>query len=351
MNTRAYELAAIFERAFDQLNIIYKSLSTNNSSKTNNEFQLSNIDLNDINPLSFISDNSSCDQFAPNLSGIFVYEKYKIHSVVNLIYFRMNEHDKFRAEIRYVFHLLILLFRALISESQTNFLTIIDNINRHLLSRKLIELNNHLINAQDKIKKLSFTKNNFQTEQSQQINRFSVTKLHLKDRFMEENFRSKLALNYCNQWKKNHILQWIQMLLEIEQNYVQTIDQYENILKQTNTIHKETIEILRRQNTEVKLSVNKLYERYQDETKRFEKELNDFRQEFHQLKQRKQAMYEGYHRMKIAVDEYNRMKIHEKFILEKEKQQEEAIERIQAWWRGTMTRHIKRKKKRKSRKK
>ncbi|CAF3562611.1 unnamed protein product [Rotaria sordida] len=140
------------------------------------------------------------------------------------------------------------------------------------------------------------------------------------------------------------------MLLDIEQNYIKTIHQYENILKQTDIIHQETIKILIKQNNEIKLNVNKWYEYYQNETNRFDKELTNFRQEFYQIKRQRQYIYEEYQRMKIIVDEYNQMKINENLFLEKQKQQEESIKRIQAWWRGTMIRHIKQKRRKKKKK-
>ncbi len=63
MKTRAYEFAAIFENAFDQLNIIYNTLSTNDFHRNNNQFRLDNISSN--NP------DSDCNPFALNLAGIF----------------------------------------------------------------------------------------------------------------------------------------------------------------------------------------------------------------------------------------------------------------------------------------
>ncbi|CAF2774180.1 unnamed protein product [Rotaria sp. Silwood2] len=115
-------------------------------------------------------------------------------------------------------------------------------------------------------------------------------------------------------------------------------------------ISRETIKILTKQNNEMKLNVNKWYEYYQNETNHFDKELINFRQEFHQIKRQRQHMYEEYQRMKIIVDEYNQMKINEKLFLEKQKQQDEAIKRIQAWWRGTMIRHIKQNRRKKKKK-
>jgi hypothetical protein len=255
----------------------------------------------------------------------------------------MNERDKLRYEIEYFFHILMLLFRTLLSESSINFQTSIND----LPSKQLDELNNRLKNSQDKIRKLSFIKKHFQTEKSHQFNLLNSTKSQLKDHFMEEKSRSKIALRYCNDWKKNHILQWIQMLLQIEENYTKTIHQYANILKQTELAHQETIKILIKQNNELKFNVNKWYEYYQNETYRFERELTNFRHDFHQIKRQRYEMYEEYQRMNGIVEEYNQMKINEKLMLEKQKQQEEAAQRIQAWWRGTMVRHIKRKKKKK----
>ncbi|CAF1510923.1 unnamed protein product [Rotaria sordida] len=334
MKTRAYELAAIFENAFDELNIIHKSLSINNFNKNNNQFQFDDMNLNNINSHPSLSQNSPCNPFALNLAGIFI----------------MNERDKLRYEIEYFFHILILFFRALLLESQTDFLTSINNINNNLSSIQLIELNNRLKISQDKIRKFSLMKKNFHIEKSQQINELISIKSQLKDHLMEEKHRSKISLRYCNDWKKNHILQWIQMLLDIEQNYIKTIHQYENILKQTDIIHQETIKILIKQNNEIKLNVNKWYEYYQNETNRFDKELTNFRQEFYQIKRQRQYIYEEYQRMKIIVDEYNQMKINENLFLEKQKQQEESIKRIQAWWRGTMIRHIKQKRRKKKKK-
>jgi hypothetical protein len=255
----------------------------------------------------------------------------------------MHENDKFRSEMNHFLHILILLFRALLLDSETDFLISVNHTHDHLPSQELIELNNRLKASQDQISKLSFIKKHFHTEKSHQLNLLHSTKSQLKDHFMEEKYRSKVALRYCNEWKKNHILQWIQMLLQIEQDYRKTIDQYETILQQTEITHRETIEILTKQKNEMKLKANKWYEYYQDETSRFERELTSFRYEFNQAKRQRQDMYEEYQRMKMIVDEDNQMKINEKFALEKQKQLEEAAKRIQAWWRGTMIRHIKQK--------
>jgi hypothetical protein len=259
----------------------------------------------------------------------------------------MHERDKLRYEIEYFFHILMLLFRALLLDSQTEFRTSISNTHNNLPTIQLEELNIRLKNAQDKIGKLSFIKKHFQTEKSQQLNILNSTKSQLKTSLMEEKSRSKIAIRYSNDWKTNHILQWIQMLLQLEENYTKTIHQYENILKQTELTHQETIQILIKQNNEIKLNVNKWYEYYQNETYRFEKELRNFRHEFNQIKRQRYDMYEEYERMKRIVDEYNQIKLDEELSLEKQKQQEQTIKRIQAWWRGTMLRQIKRKKKKK----
>lgn len=54
MKTRAYEFFAIFEDAFDQLNIIHNVLPVNN-----------------INSSVSISDNTNCNPYTLNLAGIF----------------------------------------------------------------------------------------------------------------------------------------------------------------------------------------------------------------------------------------------------------------------------------------
>jgi len=240
----------------------------------------------------------------------------------------MNEVD----EIEYFFRLLMLFFRALLLDSDSS----INKTSNHLSSGELIDLKNRLKFSQEKISKLSFIKKHFHTEKSDQLNILDST----KDHFMEEKFRSKIALRYCNDWKKNHILQWIQMLLQIEQDYTKTIHQYELNLKQTKIAHDETVKSLIEQKNQMKANANQWYEHYQNETSRFERELADFRYEFNQIKRQRQDMYEEYQRMKILVEEYNQMKINERLIFDKQKQEEEAIKRIQAWWRGTMIRRI-----------
>jgi len=288
MKIRAYEFAAIFENVFDELNIIYNSLS-----------------INDV-------------PFALNLTGRF----------------RINENE-------YFFHILMLLFRALLLDSQTDFITSVNNTHNQLPSEQLLQLNKRLKESQDKISNLSFIKKNFHTEKSQQLNILNSTKSKLKDHLMEEKYRSKIALHYCNDWKKNHIFQWIQMLLKLEDDYTKTIHKYENILKQTEQIHQETIKILIKQNNEMKINENKWYEYYQTKTSDFERELTNFRYEFNQIKKQRKDMYDEYQRMKIIVEEYNQIKFHEQSLLDKQKQQENAIKYIQTWWRGTMIRHLK----------
>ncbi|CAF2158832.1 unnamed protein product [Rotaria magnacalcarata] len=319
MKTNAYDFVAIFENAFDQFNIIYQSLSVNDFNKNSNHYEIADINLNNINLYSSISQNSNCRPFT------------------------MNEHDKLRYELEYFFHILTLLFRATVLGSSTAFLTSINSINNNLLSIELIELNNRYKKSQDKINKVSNMKNYFHTEKSQELNALISMKSQLKDRLMEENYRSKILSRYCNDWKKYHISQWIEMLLEIEQDHTKSMNDSENILKQTDIAHKETIKILIKQTDEMKLDANKCYEYYRNKTNDFEKELTNLRQEFCHVKRQRQHSYEEYQRMKIIVDEYNQLKMNEKLLLQKRKQQEEAIRRIQTWWRGTMARHVKQK--------
>lgn len=261
----------------------------------------------------------------------------------------MNERDKLIYEIEYFFHILILFFHAVLFETETDFVTSIRNINDSRPSIQLIELKNRFRASQDKIRKFSYMIKHFQTENSQDLNELMTVKSQLKDRLMEQKYRLKVSSRYCNDWKENHILQWIEMLLELEQNYVKTIDEYDNILKQTEISHQETIKTLTQQNNEIKSNTDKWYEHYQIETNRFDKELTNFRQELNHMRRQRQYLYEEYEKMKLVVDEYNQMKLNEKLLLEKQKQQEEAIRRIQAWWRGTMTRNKKQRKRRKKR--
>jgi hypothetical protein len=51
LKARAYEFAAIFENAFDELNIIYNTLSINDSNRNNNQSQLDDLDSNNCDPL------------------------------------------------------------------------------------------------------------------------------------------------------------------------------------------------------------------------------------------------------------------------------------------------------------
>ncbi|CAF1228494.1 unnamed protein product [Adineta ricciae] len=217
----------------------------------------------------------------------------------------------------------------------------------HLLSVQVNELNIRLNDSQNKIKHLIFRQKHFQPDNLQHINQLNHMKFQLTNQLMEEKVRSKIALRYCNDWKTNHILQWIQMLLHIERTYTRTIHQYEIVLQHTELAHQETIKTLIKQNNELKLNSQKWYDYYQNETYRFERELNQFRHEFHQLQRQRQDMYDEYERMKIIVDEYHQMKLDAKILFELQKQKEEAIRRIQAWWRGTIVRHLRSKRKKK----
>lgn len=251
----------------------------------------------------------------------------------------MNEIDKFRDEIKYFFHFLMLLFRALLLDSEKDFSISVNNTYNHFPSKELLELNNRLKNSQDKISKLVSIKIHFPTENSNE----------LKDRLMEEQYHSKVAIRYSHDWKANHIFQWIEMLLQIENDYNKTLHQYEKILQETNKIHQEKIQYLIKQNNEMKSNENKWYEYYQDKTSHFEKELIDFRYEFNQIKKQKQNMYKEYQKMKRIIEEYNQIKLNENILLQRQKQKGEAIKRIQAWWRGIISRQKKRRKKIKSR--
>ncbi|CAF3377599.1 unnamed protein product [Rotaria socialis] len=323
VKTNACEFAAIFENAFDQFNIIYQSLSINDFNKNSNHYEIADINLNNINPYSSISQNSNCRPFT------------------------MHEQDKLRYELEYFFHIFTLLFRATVLGSPTEFLTSINSINNNLLSIQLIELNNRYKKSHDKINKLSNMKSYFHTEKSQELNALTSMKSQLKGRLMEENYRSKVLSCYCNDWKRYHISQWIEMLHEIEQNYTKSMNDNENILEQIGIAHKETIKILTKQTDEMKLNANKCYEYYRNKTNDFVKELTNLRQELYHVKRQRQHSCEEYHRMKIIVDEYNQLKMNENLLLEKRKQQKEAIQRIQTWWRGTMARRVKRKRRKK----
>ncbi len=57
MQIRAYEFAAIFETAFDQLNLIHNALSVKDFNRNNNQ-------------ISSLSHSSDCSPFAFNLTGI-----------------------------------------------------------------------------------------------------------------------------------------------------------------------------------------------------------------------------------------------------------------------------------------
>lgn len=255
----------------------------------------------------------------------------------------MHESDAICSKVGYFFNLLILLLHALVFEMNTDFLACVNNINDGLLSIKLIDLNNRLITCHDNIKKLCVMRKYFYTEKSQELDTIISVEAQLKSELMEEKYRSKVSLHYCHEWKKNHILQWIQMLLDIEQDYAKTIQEYENILKQTAMVHQETIKFFTYHNNEMKLNANKWYDYYQNETYRFDKELTSLQQELLQTKKRKQYMYEDYQRMKTIVDENNQIQTNKRLLLEKQQQQQEAIRCIQTWWRGIMIRQIRRK--------
>ncbi|CAF1231270.1 unnamed protein product [Adineta ricciae] len=217
----------------------------------------------------------------------------------------------------------------------------------YLPSVQVNKLNIRLDESQNQIKHLIFRQKHFQPDNPQHITQLNQTKFQLTNQLMEEKVRSKIALRYCNDWKTNHILQWIQMLLHIEGTYTRTIHQYEIVLQHTELAHQETIKTLIRQNNELKLNSRKWYDYYQNETYRFDRELNQFRHEYHQLQRQRQEMHDEYERMKIIVDEYHQMKLDAKILFELQKQREEAIRRIQAWWRGTIVRHLRSKRKKK----
>ena len=277
LQTRADEYSVIFEDAFDQLSIIYHSLSTKPQS----------IEISSL---------------------------------------RINEDEKFCSEIRYFSHLLILLFRALLLQSP-------DITINKTQDKEFIDLQHRLEQSEDRISSL---RKHFHHEKSNSL------KAQLKDRFMEEKSRGKIALRYANDWKQNHLLQWIEMLFQFEQNSIQTLRKYDRILHQSSLVHEQTIQILIEQGNALKSDADHWYEYYQNETSRFERELTDFRYELKQLRNHREDLGDEYERMKMIVDEYHRMKIEENLLLEKRKLEEQAIERIQTWWRGTIIRRVKR---------
>ena len=78
----AYELAAIFEDAFDQLNVIHEILSIDKFNQNTNHFQLENINTNNVDQLfsSVFNNSNNSSPFTINLTEIFVYKKKRWNS-------------------------------------------------------------------------------------------------------------------------------------------------------------------------------------------------------------------------------------------------------------------------------
>lgn len=255
----------------------------------------------------------------------------------------MNEDEKFSDEIRSFSHRLLLLFRAILRDSPVELLSTVNQTEHNLPSKDLLDFQQRLQTSEDRIAQLTV-----HHDTSEQLHHLDSIKSQLKDRLMEETSRAKIVLRYSNDWKGNHLLQWIEMLLQLEQTSIQTIRLYERALQQSNIAHEQTMNVLFEQRNQVKSQANQWYERYQNETSRFERELNDFRYEFKQFKQHREDLEDEYQRMKLIVDEYHQMKIQENLLLEKQKREEQAIVRIQTWWRRILVRHPKKKKKKRS---
>ena len=264
--------------------------------------------------------------------------------------FRMPERVKLSYEMEYFCGILLLFFRAVLLQSDSDFSAVIQSTVNPISSSELIELNERLNVSREKIAKFSFVKKHFRQETQGQFQLLQSSRSQLKDRLMEEQHRVDVAQRYCHTWKTNHILQWIEMLLHIEQTYTKTIEQYERVLRQTDQTHQETIRMLVEQNRQIQLRSQHCYEHYLSETDRFERELRHFRHDFQTIKQQRQDMSEEYQRMKLIVDEYHQKKAEESLQLEKQKQQSEAVKRLQAWWRGTMVRHLRAPQRRKKKK-
>lgn len=282
----ANEYSSSFEDAFDQLNIIYQSLLTKKSS----------------------------------------FEKSSL---------RINEDEKFCSEIRYFSQHLILLFRALLHQSSDEFfITIQDN--------QFLDLHHRLEQSEDRITQFS---KHFHHDEFNQLN---SVKAELKDRLMEEKTRGKIAVRYANDWKENHLLQWIEMLVQFEQKSLQILQNYHRILHQSSLTHQQTMQILIDQGNDLKSHADHWYDHYHNSTSQFERELTDFRYELKQLRKHHDDLADEYERMKSIVDEYHRLKIEENLLLQKRKRQEQAIEQIQTWWRGTLIRRLKNKRKKRT---
>lgn len=254
----------------------------------------------------------------------------------------MNEDENLSIEIRSFSHLLNLLFRTLLLNSSDELLSIVNQTTQHdLSSKELLDFQQRLQTSQDRIAQLRFLRKHFHYDTFEQVHQLNS----IKAQFMEEKSRSQIALRYSNDWKNNHLLQWIEMLEQFERNSIETIRQYERIVQQSNIAHEQTMNILVEQRNQLKTQADQWYEQYQNETSRFERELNDFRYEFKQLKQTREDLSDEYQRMKTIVDEYHQMKIQENLLLEKQKREEQSIVRIQTWWRGILVRRLKKKKK------
>ena len=256
----------------------------------------------------------------------------------------MSEREKLRNELQSFFRTLMLIFRTALLESSSQM--VVSSYGSPPSSVEFIALNHRLTDSKDRLKKLSFVRGHFRTEKHRQVTSLDATQSQLTDRLMEETYRSKVARRYCHDWKSNHVLQWIEMLLEIEQTYTTTLRQYETSLRQGDLAHRNTANMLLEQNSRLKSEASKWQEYYFNETSRFEKELSSFRQEFHAVQRQRQDRYDEYERMRIVVDDYHRVQMNEKLRREKKRQEEQAMQRIQAWWRGIMTRTMKPKKRR-----
>ncbi|CAF0774763.1 unnamed protein product [Didymodactylos carnosus] len=354
LKLRGYEIAAVFEDTFDELDILREELTRAKNNELTDYEQHFDANADELmkKPIKygFLNDSSlyhqklgtelsyqilskstsptqqkrtaimmdknelNCNPLTLSLAGVFI----------------MSERDKLRYEIENFQQMLMLFFRSLLNESQANMAeNFVTNIHNNLLSTQLKQLNERLELSYDKAKKLRFIQKHFSKEKSQKLQLLFDEKAKVKDRLMEENTRAKIALRYCDDWKKNHIAQWNEYLKTIELEYEERIREYENACKQMEIGHKEKVRLLDIRRKEAERNANKWQQKYEDETTSFDKEVVQYRIDLNNILRQRTEMYKEYMRMKQVVQDEREKREYQRKEEEKRQCKLDAIIQIQ----------------------
>jgi hypothetical protein len=194
--------------------------------------------------------------------------------------------------------------------------------------------------SDERLIECSLARQRHQEETDRQLEQLRVTRAQLKDQWMEETVRMKVAQRYTQSWKNNHIEQWTAMLAIAEREQLDTVEQCKTQWQQMDQVHRSTLQVLNEQNQQLKSQIEHWSKFAPRRIERFDRELKELQRELRTIRQRRSSMLNEYRRMKSIIDEDRQIKRDKQLHFEQQQRRDDACRRIQAWWRGTIIRHV-----------